>query len=53
MTMTNSDKPRRFPRWAWIALGVAAAYLLAAYGILPQLGKDEARRHPDLRDGAR
>ena len=53
--MSSSDEhhPRRFPRWARIALGVAAAYLLVAYVILPQLGKRHALRHPDLLDGAR
>jgi LssY C-terminus len=44
---------RMFPRWARIALGIVAAYLLVAYLILPQLGKEKALRHPDLRDGAR
>ena len=53
MTTSDQPRPRHFPRWAWIALGVVAAYLITAYGILPQLGKEEAKRHPDLRDGAR
>ena len=30
-----------------------AAYLLAAYVILPQLGEEKAKHHPDLRDGER
>jgi hypothetical protein len=53
--MTESGQPRRrcFPRWARIVVGVLGAYLLTAYVILPQVGKDEARKHPDLRDGAR
>ncbi len=45
--------PRGFPRWAWIALGIIASYLLLAYVLLPQLGSEKAKHHPDLRDGAR
>lgn len=46
--------PRRtVPRWARITLGVVTAYLLAAYVILPRLGKERALRHPDLSDAAR
>ena len=37
----------------WITLGVVATYLLIAYAILPQIGKEKARRHLDLTDGAR
>ena len=53
--MSDSDSPSRrmLPRWAWLAMGVIVAYLLAAYIILPQLDQRDARRHPDLRDGAR
>jgi hypothetical protein len=40
-------------RWARIALVIAAAYLAAAYLILPRIGKEKALRHPDLLDGAR
>ena len=32
---------------------MVAAYLLVAYVVLPQLGKRNAQRHPDLLDGAR
>lgn len=34
-------------------LGVVGCYLLAAYVILPRIGKEEAHRHPDLLDGER
>jgi hypothetical protein len=44
---------RTFPRWLWLVLVVVAAYLVVAYLLLPQFGKEEARQHPDLRDGAR
>ncbi len=44
---------RRMPHWAWIASGIIAIYLLVAYAILPQIGKETARRHPNLIDGAR
>jgi len=44
---------RRVPRWAWIAFGVIAGYLLVAYFVLPEMGKIKAERHPDLLDGAR
>lgn len=50
---TESLSRRKFPRWGWVLLGLAATYLLVAYLILPQLGQEKARRHPDLRDGAR
>jgi hypothetical protein len=47
-------RPRRiFPRWSRIALGVVIAYLAIAYLLLPQLGKEKVRRHPDLVDGER
>lgn len=46
----TSTSPTR--RWGWIATGVLAAYLLAAYVFLPQFEKEKARHHPDLRDGA-
>lgn len=36
-----------------IAVGIVAAYLAIAYLLLPQFGKEKARRHPDLLDGAR
>jgi hypothetical protein len=52
--MSHSAPPsRKLPRWAWITLGIVGAYLLVAYFILPQFGKEKALRHPDLRDGAR
>jgi len=44
---------RPVSRWRWIVPGVVAIYLLTAYVILPQFGKERAHRHPDLRDGAR
>ena len=52
-----SDSPptpaRAFPRWARLTLVVIAAYLVVAYVLLPRLGEEKARRHPDLLDGAR
>ncbi len=53
--MSESDQPphRRLPRWASIALGVVAAYLLVAYVLMPQFDKVRSHRHPDLRDAAR
>src|SRR5450755_915500 len=47
----SEQERRRLPLWARLALGIMAAYLLAAYVILPQLWKHHERRHPDLRDG--
>jgi hypothetical protein len=44
---------RRFPRGAQIVLVLGAAYLLAAYVILPRFGREKAERHPDLIDGER
>lgn len=49
----DSQHPRKAPRWAWITLGIVASYLILAYVVLPQLGKEKAERHPDLLDGAR
>jgi hypothetical protein len=53
--MPDSPAPARpsFPLWARIALGVIAAYLLAAYIILPRFAKDAALRHPDPADAGR
>lgn len=53
--MDVNKPPQRgiFLRWGWIILVVTAAYLLTAYVLLPQLGKQKALRHPDLIDGAR
>lgn len=53
MSEPTPPPPIAFPHWAWIALGVAAAYVLAAYLLFPYLGKERALRHPDLLDGAR
>jgi hypothetical protein len=53
MPNTETPKSRRLPHWAWVTLGVITSYLLVAYVILPQLGKQDAKRHPDLVDGAR
>jgi len=38
---------------ASITLVVIALYLLVAYFILPQIGKEKVKRHPDYVDGAR
>jgi hypothetical protein len=49
-----SPAPRRnFLSWRPISLGVVLTYLLVAYVILPQWGKEEALWHPDRLDGAR
>jgi len=48
-----ASQHRTFPRWVRITLGIVVAYLLVAYLLLPQLGKEKMRRHPDLLDGAR
>ena len=53
MSETKTARSRRISRWAWIASGAIAVYLLVAYGILPRIGKEKAKRHPDLVDGAR
>ena len=53
MHAAETHHRRKLPRWGWIVLGVVAAYLLVAYVVLPQLGKRNAQRHPDLLDGAR
>jgi hypothetical protein len=44
---------RSLTRWGWITLVLIAAYLVAAYAVLPYLGKEKASRHPDLLEGAR
>src|SRR6476660_6086402 len=36
---SNTQKERSFPTWARIALGIALAYFVAAYLILPRLWK--------------
>src|SRR3982751_1423069 len=53
MAETKTARSRRISHWAWIASSVITVYLLVAYGILPQIGKEKAERHPDLVDGAR
>ncbi|MGB9157218.1 MAG: hypothetical protein WCB20_12060, partial [Chthoniobacterales bacterium] len=53
MSETKTTRSRGTSRWAWIASGAIAVYLLLAYGILPRIGKEKAKRHPDLVDGAR
>lgn len=50
MNSSETQSPRRLPRWAWIALALLGTYLLAAYVILPQFDKREARRDDDLRN---
>jgi len=49
----NRSSRRRVPRWAKLALGALAVYLVVAYLILPWFGERRARRHPDLLDGER
>lgn len=44
---------RKFPRWAWIGLGIVAIYLVVAYVFMPRVGKDRYNHHPDLLDGER
>ena len=51
MTAAETERRRTLPRWVWITLGLVAVYLLIAYVVLPQIGKEKAQRHPDLRDG--
>jgi hypothetical protein len=41
---------KHLPRWAWAVIGIAIAYLLSAYFVLPQIDKRRERRHPDLLD---
>ena len=52
--MSNLPPRSHFlPRWVRGVLGVFAAYLLAAYVILPFFDERKAHRHPDLRDAER
>jgi len=51
--LSDSTSSRSLPRWAWITMSIVVAYLVTAYVILPQLGKEKALRHPDLLDGER
>ena len=51
--MSDSTSSRNLPRWVWITIGIVVAYLVVAYVVLPQLGKEKAERHPDLLDGER
>jgi hypothetical protein len=53
MSTIETHHRRTLPSWTKIALVVVAAYLLAAYIVLPQIGKWRAQRHPDLVDGMR
>lgn len=53
MSADGTSRAAWRPRWLWVALGVVATYLLIAYVLLPQVEKEKAQRHPDLRDGAR
>jgi len=55
MSISNVDASRfrRIPSWASITLGVIALYLFIAYFVLPQIGKEKAKRHPDYLDGER
>jgi LssY C-terminus len=46
-------KRRSLLFWAKIVVGLIAGYLIVAYLILPQFGKEKAERHPDLIDGDR
>lgn len=46
----ETTRRRRPARWVWIGMGFLAGYLLLAYVILPQVGREETHRHPDLTD---
>ena len=50
---SNTQKERTFPAWARIALGIALAYFLVAYLILPRLWKHHEMRHAVFDDSPR
>ena len=53
MPGSNTQKERTFPAWVRIALGIALAYFLAAYLILPRLWKHHEMRHAVFDDSPR
>ena len=50
---SNSREKRSFPVWARIALGIALAYFVVAYLILPRLWKHHETRHAVFDDSPR
>jgi hypothetical protein len=50
---SNTQKERSFPTWARIALGIALAYFVVAYLILPRLWKHHETRHAVFDDSPR
>jgi hypothetical protein len=50
---SNTQKKRAFPAWARITLGIALAYFLVAYLILPRLWKHHETRHAVFDDSPR
>ena len=50
---SNTQKERSFPAWARIALGIALAYFVVAYLILPRLWKHHETRHAVFDDSPR
>lgn len=50
---SNTQKKRAFPDWARIALGIALAYFVVAYLILPRLWKHHEMRHAVFDDSPR
>lgn len=52
--MSNSPPRQRFlPRWAWVILGLAAAYLLVAYLVMPLFNKEKVRHNEALANNPR
>jgi hypothetical protein len=50
---SNTQKERSFPTWARIVLGIALAYFVVAYLILPRLWKHHEMRHAVFDDSPR
>jgi len=50
---SNTQEGRTFPTWARIALGIALAYFVVAYLILPRLWKHHEMRHTVFDDSPR
>jgi len=50
---SNTQNERSLPAWARIALGIALAYLVVAYLILPRLWKRHETRHAVFDDSPR
>lgn len=53
MRAAKLEPKPRWIRWGQVILVLAALYLLAAYLVMPKVGLEKSRRHPDLLDGAR